>query len=112
MRESPGWSGIGRFQVLLHVQVMPAPVAVPVSSTSETGVPLIAPNALFQNARGATPANSAGPIVRPLPTKLTLTAPSPGAVALTRSVDCAVKDKLPLVPVTVSVYFPRGVSPV
>ena len=57
-----------------------APLAVPLSSTSASGVLRDAPVALFQFALGTIPASSVAAVAVPLPTKSMLT--TPGVAAL------------------------------
>src|SRR5262245_64041058 len=107
-RGLPALSVMGVLQVLSADQVTVAGVAAPVSSLSGSGVPRVAPVALFQFAFGTTPALSPTPIEVPLPTKLMLIAP-PTLAVLTISATVAVRMRDPLVPVMVSVPLPAGV---
>src|ERR1700724_3211119 len=110
MRTLPGWSVIGRDQVLSAVQVAVAVVALPVSSTRPSGDTLLLPLALFQSDLKTTPADSELPISMPLPTKWMLMAlgPEPLAVVML-SVTVAVCVSEPLVPVIVRMKLPEGV---
>src|ERR1044072_8190070 len=78
-RALPGASAIGVTQLPFAAHVTVAPVDVPVSSTSGSGVVRAAPAALFQFGVATTPADSVEAIAVPLPTK---SIPNPWSTAV------------------------------
>ena len=98
---------IGVLHVLFDVHTTVAPVAVPASLMSASGVVRDAPAALFHRVFGTTPAVSVAAIAVPLPTKSIDS--TPPTLAVTVNPPEALWFSAPLVPVTVNVDVPAGV---